>query len=134
MEVLPTTLQESQQEISQTQMAKMEKTTVRRFKYEDTRLARENFHQHDFLYGYDLKSAYHHIEIVELHREYLGFAWEIDGANRYFVFHFLPFGLATAGYIFTKVLREVVKYIRSKGTQMIMFLDDGLGGGKDFES
>ena len=105
-----------------------------RFKYEDTKLAREIFHQYDFLYGYDLKSAYHHIEIVELHREYLGFAWEIDGANRYFVFNVLPFGLATAGYIFTKVLREVVKYFRSKGTQIIMFLDDGLGGGKDFES
>ncbi|VDI05545.1 Hypothetical predicted protein [Mytilus galloprovincialis] len=104
------------------------------FKYEDTKLAREIFHQHDFLYGYDLNSAYHHIEIVELHREYLGFAWEIDGANRYFVFNVLPFGLATAGYIFTKVLREVVKYFRSKGKQIIMFLDDGLGGGKDFES
>ena len=40
----------------------------------------------------------------------------------------MPFGLATAGHIFTKVLRVVVAFWRSKGHKIIMFLDDGIGG------
>ncbi|XP_071123465.1 uncharacterized protein [Mytilus edulis] len=53
---------------------------------------------------------------------------------RYFVFNVLPFGIATAGYIFTKVLREVVKHMRAEGKRVMMFLDDGLGGDNDFEN
>ncbi|XP_062570673.1 uncharacterized protein LOC134232701 [Saccostrea cucullata] len=32
------------------------------------------------------------------------------------------------GYIFSKVMREVVKFWRSKGHKMVMYLDDGMGG------
>ena len=53
---------------------------------------------------------------------------------RYFVFAVLPFGISTAGYIFSKVLKEVVKNFRSEGKQIIMFLDDGLGGEANFEA
>ncbi|XP_076116600.1 uncharacterized protein LOC143084068 [Mytilus galloprovincialis] len=105
-----------------------------RFKYEDTENARDLFKKGDFLFSYDLKSAYHHIEITEIHRSFLGFAFVFDGIMRYFVFNVLPFGIATAGYIFTKVLREVVKHMRAEGKRVIMFLDDGLGGDNDFEN
>jgi hypothetical protein len=43
-------------------------------------------------------------------------------------FNVLCFGLATAGFIFSKVLRELIKYWRSKSIIIIMYLDDGLGG------
>jgi hypothetical protein len=42
------------------------------------------------------------------------------------VFNVLCFGLATAGFIFSKVLREIIKYWRSKSIRIIMYLDDGL--------
>ena len=45
-----------------------------RFKYEDGKVAREMFDVGDFIFSYDLKSAYHHIEIFEEHQQYLGFA------------------------------------------------------------
>ncbi|VDI11263.1 Hypothetical predicted protein [Mytilus galloprovincialis] len=73
-----------------------------RFKYEDTKVAREMFQKDDFLFSFDLKSAYHHIEICQIHRIFLGFSWDFEGKVRYFVFNVLPFGLATAGYIFQK--------------------------------
>ena len=58
---------------------------------------------------------------------YLGFAWEIDGVLRYFVFLVLPFGLTSAPFIFTKIVRCLVKYWRSQGVRICVFIDDGLG-------
>jgi len=86
------------------------------------------------LFRYDLKGAYHHIEIFQEHRQYLGFSWVYKGKSRYFVFNVLPFGIASAGHIFTKLLKEVVKYWRNQGLKIIMYLDDGLGGASDFDS
>ncbi len=36
--------------------------------------------------------------------------------------------MATAGFIFTKLLRVPIKSVRSKGHKLIVFLDDGIGG------
>ena len=41
----------------------------------------------------------------------------------------LPFGLSSAPYLFTKLLKPVVASWRFKGIPMVIFLDDGLGGG-----
>ena len=38
----------------------------------------------------------------------------------------MPFGLATACYSFTKLLRPLVRYWRSKGIRITVYLDDGL--------
>lgn len=43
-------------------------------------------------------------------------------------------GLITAGYIFTKFLREVIKFYNSKGHNIVVYLDDGLGGSQTFDS
>ena len=99
-----------------------------RFKYEDAYVAKEMFRKGDYLFGYDLKSAYHHIDIFEEHRQFLGFSWNYKGKIKYFVYNVLAFGIATAGFIFSKVTREVVKHFRTLGIKIIMYLDDGLGG------
>ena len=62
-------------------------------------------------------------------KTYLGFQWK----SKFYVFNVLCFGLATAGFIFSKVLREIIKYWRSKSIRIIMYLDDGLGGADTFE-
>ena len=61
---------------------------------------------------------------------YLGFSWHFKKENviRYYVFCVLPFGISTAGYIFTKVVRCIVKHLRDQGLKVIMYLDDGIGG------
>ena len=42
------------------------------------------------------------------------------------MFNVLPFGLSTAPYIFTKLLRPLVKLWRSKSFHPVVYLDDGL--------
>ena len=61
------------------------------------------------MFTFDLKSAYHHIMIDEAYTEYLGFAWE----GIYYVFKVLPFGLATAGYIFSKRVNQILEREKS---------------------
>jgi len=97
-----------------------------KFKYEDLRLAMLMFQKGDYLFSFDLKSGYHHVDIHKSHWEYLGFAWDKGKGKKYFCFKVLPFGLATACYVFTKLLRPVIKHWRSQGLRAIIYLDDGV--------
>ena len=81
-----------------------------KFKYEDLRVALLMFQKGDFLFKFDLKSGYHQVDIYEPHQRYLGFAWEVEGIVTFFVFTVLPFGLSSACYAFTKLLRPLVRY------------------------
>jgi len=38
----------------------------------------------------------------------------------------MPFGLSTACYAFTKLLRPLVKYWRGKRLRTLLYLDDGI--------
>ena len=86
------------------------------------------FEKGAFLLTFDLRGAYLHISIQEKSRAYLGFAWHDGKSTRYYVFNVLAFGIFTAGNIFSKTVREMVKYWRSLGQRIVMFLDDGIGG------
>jgi len=44
--------------------------------YEDIRIAMLLLNKNDFLFKFDLKSRYHHLDIFEPHQSYLGFTWE----------------------------------------------------------
>ena len=105
-----------------------------KFKCEDITVAQQLLGEGYYLYTFDIKSAYHHVEIFESHRSYLGFQWQYHGKPTFFVFNVLPFGLSTAPYIFTKLLKPAVSHWRSSGIKVCMFLDDGLGGNSSFES
>ena len=101
-----------------------------KFKCEDVKTAMQLLDKDFFMFKFDLKSAYHHIEIFEEHRTYLAFAWNFgQSKTRYFRFCVLPFGLSTAPFVFTKLLKALIKYWRSQGIPIVVFLDDGLGGG-----
>lgn len=62
--------------------------------YEDFRTALDYFEEDAFLFTFDLKSGYHHIDIHVEHQSYLGFQWE----DQFYVFTVLPFGLCTTCY------------------------------------
>ena len=94
----------------------------RHFKYEDLHTAMLLFEQGDFMFSFDLKSGYHHVDVAEVHHTLLGFEWE----KTYYVFTVLLFGLSTACYVFTKLLRPLVRYWRSQGIRITLYLDDGL--------
>ena len=44
----------------------------------------------------------------------------------------LPFGLSSAPYLFTKLLKLLVKKWRTEGKSIVVFLDDGLGAAADY--
>ena len=67
-----------------------------------------NFCKRLFVFDFDLKSGQHHVDIFPEHRKYLAFSWEfVPGHMRFFQFIVLPFGLSSAPYIFTKLLKPL---------------------------
>ena len=75
------------------------------------------------------KGFYYHR--VAIHKEdvgYVGFAWKFEGGIRYFVFLVMPFGLAQALCVFTKMLRPLIERWRGQGIQCILYIDDGIYG------
>uniref|UniRef100_A0A7M5UXS3 Reverse transcriptase domain-containing protein n=1 Tax=Clytia hemisphaerica TaxID=252671 RepID=A0A7M5UXS3_9CNID len=104
-----------------------------KFKYEDLKTAAEVFEKEDFLITFDLTSGYHHVPINEDFQSFLGFAWSFKGVTKYFVFCVLPFGLNIACWIFTKLMRQLVKRWRRLGIRCVMYLDDGIAGEKNFD-
>ena len=98
-----------------------------KFKYEHLRVAMLLLEKGDYMFTFDLKSGYHHVDIRPVQYRYLGFSWERGNTAQFYVFTVLPFGLATACYIFTKLLRPLVKLWRGSGAKTVMYLDDGIG-------
>lgn len=68
----------------------------------------------------DLKSAYLHVPMAREASPYLAFRWR----DRDYLFRSLPFGLSTAPWIFTKVMRVVAEQLRSEGVRLVVYLDD----------
>ena len=82
--------------------------------------------------SFDIKSGYHHIEIFESDQQFLGYAWVFEAVTKYFKFTVLPFGLSVGPYIFSKVMRPLVKYWRSKAISIVAYLDDGISAAQSF--
>ena len=98
-----------------------------KFKYEDIRTAADLFCKGDCFFMFDYKSAYHRIEILPQHCQFLGFSLLFGGKLRFFQFTVLPFGLSLGPYLFTKIQRALVKHWRSEGFRIFTYLDDGAG-------
>ena len=92
------------------------------------------FSQVIFFLTFDLKSGYHHIETFPDHRQYLGFSWNFGSVVKYFVSTVLPFGMSSAPYIFSKLVRSLVNYWCGLGRRVVTFLDDGIGRSPDYAS
>lgn len=108
-------------------------TWKEKFKFEDIRNACIYLSSDHHMFKFDLKSGYHHIDILQGHQAYLGLSWVVNGVRKFFVFTVLPFGLSSAPYIFTKVVRVLVsRNWRSHAVRITVYLDDGLGSARDF--
>ena len=70
----------------------------------------------------DLKDAYFAIPIREESRKFLSFSM----ADKNYQFTCLPFGLASAPWVFTKTLRLVVALSRELGVRLVIYIDDML--------
>ena len=102
-------------------------------KFEDFKVAMLYLKPNDWMFKFDIHSAYHFIDIYLPHTEFLGFSWEFEGQRQYFKFLVLPFGLSSAPYVFTKLTRPLIRKWRLEGKCVLMYLDDGFGRESSFE-
>ena len=77
----------------------------KKFKMEDLRFVSENIRKDDYMTVMDLKSAYNHLRIHPSDYELSGFEWLIDGEIVWFHFTVLPFGLAPAAHVLTRLIK-----------------------------
>lgn len=52
-------------------------------KYDDLRTALLYVNKNSWCFKFDITRAYHHIDIFQDHRNFLGFSWNFDGVVRY---------------------------------------------------
>ena len=90
------------------------------FKMEGIHVLKDLIQKGDYLVKLDMKDAYFTIPIHKDHQKFLQFQWE----NQLMQFTCLPFGLACAPRVFTKLLKPVVAFFRRHGIRMIIYLDD----------
>ena len=88
-----------------------------------------------YVFSFDLKSGYHHVDIFPDHRKYLAFSWKfVPGHTRFFQFTVLLFGLSSAPYIFTKLPMPLETHWRAQGSPIAIVLTmHGVGAGPSFQ-
>ncbi|GIL56834.1 hypothetical protein Vafri_12133 [Volvox africanus] len=76
----------------------------------------------ELMVGIDLTNSYWQLRMHAAAQEFLGFEWR----GKYYVFTVLPFGLKSAPWGFSKLMREFCAYLRHKGFRVLNYLDDFL--------
>ena len=69
------------------------------FRLDDWKMMMQYVHKGDFIFSFDLKSGYHHLDIFSGHQQYLGFSVRFGSHIRYFSFTVLYSG-SVQGLIF----------------------------------
>ena len=93
-----------------------------KFKMETLSSIKALVRQGDWGASIDLQDAYLHIPIHPSSRKYLRFSCQ----GKLFQFKCLPFGLASAPRVFTKVMETVAAYLRQRGLRVAQYFDDWL--------
>jgi hypothetical protein len=99
------------------------------FKEENLKFVLDLVKKFDYLTSVDLCDAYFSIQIHPEFQKYLCFSWK----NQYYVFRVLPFGLASAPRIFTKLQKPVCTWLRHQGIRCCYYIDDSLCMNQDFD-
>ena len=91
-----------------------------RFRLEGYDVIINMLRRHDFMVSIDLKDAFLMFSMnVEFHK-YLCFEW----LGIRYAYQCMPFGLTSAPRIFTKVLKTVLVFLRSRGLRITAWFDD----------
>merc|ERR1711867_98607 len=98
-----------------------------KFKIQSTMAALQIVEKDDWLFLFDLKSAYLQVPINENFVKWFGLSIEEeDGLRRYFFYKQMPFGLNDACRVLTKLLRSPLERWRRQGINVYLHVDDGL--------
>ena len=94
----------------------------RHFRMETAGSIRDSIRPGDWAISIDLRDAYFHLLIHEADRKFLRFVWK----GQVFQFRAVPFGLAPAPWLFTKVTKDLCTVVRRQGIRLRVYLDDWL--------
>lgn len=103
--------------------------TADHFKIEDLRTVLKLITKNCYMSKIDLKDAYYLIKIHPDSRKFLRFQFE----QELYEFNVLPFGLSTAPYIFTKIMKPIIRLLRMAGLVSTNYLDDYWLMGQSYE-
>ena len=92
------------------------------FKMETLDTVRMSLQKGDWATSLDLRDAYFHIPIHRKSRRYLRFFFK----GKIYQFRALPFGLSVSPYVFSRVLKAVLRHVRRLGIRVHTYLDDWL--------
>jgi hypothetical protein len=87
----------------------------RKFKMEGLHTVKDILREGDWMGKVDLKDAYFHLPVHKHHRPLLRFRWR----GRLYQYNALPFGVAPAPRIFSKLMRVVAAYLRKQGIRCV---------------
>ena len=99
------------------------------FKMEDIRTALNLVMPNCFFATMDQKDAYYMVPIHKNYRKFLKFRWK----GVLYVYTCLPFGLSLAPWLYTKIMKPVLAFLRSKLIVNVSYLDDLLNIAKTYE-
>lgn len=99
------------------------------FKLEDRKTVINFLSEGCFMAKIDLKAAYYSIPIAESDQKFSSIQFE----GQLYEFTCIPFGLTTAPYVFTKLLKPVVVSLRRQGYISVTYIDAYLLIGRFFE-
>ena len=90
------------------------------FQYEDIKCVFDIVKPNDKLITVHIKDGFYHIPVSKDSQKYLGFRWN----NKTYMWTVLPFGLSASPYFFCKTIRQVIKFLRSSGFRLSVYVDD----------
>lgn len=99
------------------------------FKQETFSVVLDLLQENDFMAKIDMRDAYFSIPIHDEYQKYLKFSW--NGILYKFVC--LPFGLKSAPFLFTKILKPVFACFRHQNIRCSYYIDDSLNMNGDSE-
>ncbi len=110
------------------------KLNPQKFKMDNIASAIPSMSQGAFAFTFDLKKGFYHVNLHQDVQTYFGFSFEVDGEKYYGVYAVGPFGLSTMPWLFTKLLKPLLRRWRALGYHIFVYPDDGIGLTADFWS
>ena len=79
----------------------------------------------DFMTVSDLDSGYWHVPVHPSHQTYLGLHFEHkNGEVEWWVWTCMPLGIVDAAFIFTKLTKPIMGFLRRSGKRSSIYIDD----------
>ena len=80
----------------------------------------------DFQTSYDMENQYFQVKLNKDYWKYLGCEIETpEGTTNYYVFTVMIYGLKSAVFTVTKLIKPIIRHLMLKGIRNSIFIDDG---------